>query len=305
MKKILLFGIGLLILADVLLFAFILSSGLSGGKSEKNVADRSVARLLLLAREPLGQTMYIWGGGWNEEDGGAGREARTLGLSPVWKKYADQQDETYDYRKTRFQVHNGLDCSGYMGWVVYNLMETKSGEPGYVISSTEMAADFAERGFGEFTKAGEVKDWKAGDIMSMEGHVWMALGSCEDGSVVLIHSSPPGVRLCGTRLPENQSQTEDQSLSEGQSQTEGQSLSENQRMPEGRSLPKNQSQAERLAEKYMKNNYPDWYKRYPEAGSDYRYLTDSSRMRWSNEVLSDAEGLREMDAEEVLEWMFD
>lgn len=275
MKKILLFGIGLLILADVLLFAFILSPVLSGKKSEKNVPDRSVARLLLLAREPLGQTMYVWGGGWNEEDGGAGREARTLGLSPAWKKFADQQDETYDYRRTRFQVHDGLDCSGYMGWVVYNLMEMKSGEPGYVISSTEMAADFADRGFGEFTEAGKVKDWKAGDIMSMEGHVWMALGSCEDGSVVLIHSSPPGVRLCGTRLPEDQSS------------------------------PKNQSQAERLAEKYMKNNYLDWYKRYPEAGSDYRYLIDSSRMRWSNEVLSDAEGLREMDAEEVLKWMFD
>lgn len=229
----------------------------------------SVARLLLLAREPLGQTMYVWGGGWNEEDTGAGELARSLGVSPAWKEFAKKQDETYDYRQTRYQIHDGLDCSGYIGWVVYNLLETRNGEEGYVEKASVMAKSLAEKGLGEFTKAGKVADWQAGDIMSMEGHVWMVLGSCEDGSVVLIHSSPPGVILSGTRLPGDK-----------------------------------ESEAERLAKQYMKTYYPEWYERYPKAACAYDYLTTSARMRWGSEVLSDKEGIRKMGAKEVLEWLF-
>lgn len=233
------------------------------------IAEHSIARLLLLAKEPLGQTMYVWGGGWNEEDTGAGEEARSLGVSPTWAQFEAIQDASYDYNDTRYQIHNGLDCSGYIGWLVYNLFETEDGKEGYVMKATDMAADFAMRGWGDFTDATEVTDWQAGDIMSMKGHVWMALGMCEDGSVVLLHSSPPGVSLSGTRL-------EDGSV----------------------------SQAELLADEYMSKYYPDWYERFPVTGRDYKYLTDSSRMRWSEDILSDEQGLRGMSAEEVLQWLF-
>ena len=32
----------------------------------------------------------------------------------------------------------------------------------------------------------------------MDGHVWICLGTCTDGSVLLVHSSPSGVSVCGT-----------------------------------------------------------------------------------------------------------
>lgn len=51
----------------------------------------SLDRLLKNAMLPIGQTMYIWGGGWNEEDTGAGVEAVSIGVSPRWKEFADKQ----------------------------------------------------------------------------------------------------------------------------------------------------------------------------------------------------------------------
>ena len=239
-------------------------------EAEEIAESPSIERLLLLAKEPLGQTMYVWGGGWNEEDTGAGEEARSLGVSPAWAEFASKQDAGYDYEATRYRIHDGLDCSGYIGWLMYNLFETQDGEEGYVIKASGMAADFADRGWGSYTEAGQVHDWKAGDIMSMKGHVWMSLGMCEDGSVVLLHASPPGVILSGTRL-ENGSA----------------------------------SMAEHLANEYMSTYYPDWYAKYPETGRDYKYLTDSARMRWSGDVVSDAHGLRDMSAEDVLKWLFE
>ncbi len=259
-------GICLFLLLDIVSFCLLLH-GKRQAEGERD--SHSIAQLLLLAKEPLGRTMYVWGGGWNEEDTGAGEETRSLGLSPTWEEFASRQDESYDYQNTRYQIHDGLDCSGYIGWVVYNLFETRNGEEGYVGKAADMAENFAERGFGEFTEAGEVRDWQAGDIMSMDGHIWMALGTCEDGSVVLIHASPPGVGLSGTKLPDGKV-----------------------------------SRAELLAQEYMSTYYPQWYERYPVTGCDYRYLTDSARMRWSTRVLADAQGLRGMDGEEVLQWLF-
>lgn len=266
MKKIIVFETGLFLFLVLFTF-FLLSDEKKQGKEV--IEPHSIARLLLLAKEPLGRTMYVWGGGWNETDTGAGVEARSLGMSSAWEEFAKKQNESYDYRDTRYQIHDGLDCSGYIGWVVYNLFETKSGEAGYVEKASDMAAVLAGRGFGTFTEASEVTDWQAGDIMSMEGHVWMALGACEDGSVVLIHASPPGVILSGTRLPNGEA-----------------------------------SMAELLAKEYMSAYYPQWYKKYPVTGCDYRYLTDSACMRWDEGVLSDQQGLRSMRAKEVLQWLF-
>ena len=32
--------------------------------------------------------------------------------------------------------------------------------------------------------------FQTGDIFSMNGHVWICLGKCEDGSLVILHSTP-------------------------------------------------------------------------------------------------------------------
>ena len=212
---------------------------------------------------PVGRTMYVWGGGWNEEDTGAGTEARTIGLSENWKTFADLQDSDYDYKNTRYQIHDGLDCSSYVGWVVYNTMENKNMKDGYVLKSTETAESYASYGWGDYLPSGQAGRLKPGDIMSMKGHVWICLGTCSDESVLLVHSSPPGVRICGTSSGDTA------------------------------------SQAVLLAEGLMKTYYPEWYSRYPQCSVSTSYTENSSCMRWSTDIFPDAETFQTMSAEEL------
>ena len=187
--------------AGILLFVIgILMSLVLHRPAPEHLREFSMERLLRTSLLPVGQTMYIWGGGWNQEDAGAGREAVTLGVSKRWAEYAARQTETYDFDKTRYQSHDGLDCSGYIGWLLYNVFHTRNGETGYVTGASKMARACAARSWGYLVQG----DYKPGDICSMEGHVWMSLGRCMDGSVLLVHASPPGVRICGTYLDDGQ-----------------------------------------------------------------------------------------------------
>lgn len=228
----------------------------------------SLEKFLRTALLPVGETAYIWGGGWNEEDTAAGPEACSIGVSPNWKAFADGITSDYDTKKTRYQIHDGLDCSGYVGWVVYNTFETEGGKEGYVYSSTKTAETYASFGWGDYLPAKSVKEWKPGDIASMNGHVWISLGTCEDGSVLLVHSSPPGVRLCGT------------------------------------AASKGTSEAVRLATEYMKTYYPDWYSRFPDCESKKTYLEGTSQMRWNEETFPDCKKLQDMSPAELLKLLY-
>jgi cell wall-associated NlpC family hydrolase len=228
----------------------------------------SLEAFLRNALLPVGETAYIWGGGWNEEDTAAGPEACSIGVSPNWKVFADGITSDYDTKKTRYQIHDGLDCSGYVGWVVYNTFETEDGKEGYVYSSTKTAETYASFGWGDFLPAKSVQDWRPGDIASMNGHVWISLGTCEDGSVLLVHSSPPGVRLCGT------------------------------------AASKGTSEAVKLATEYMKTYYPDWYSRFPDCESKKTYLEGASQMRWNEETFPDCKELQAMSPEELLKLLY-
>jgi hypothetical protein len=213
--------------------------------------------------------MYVWGGGWNEEDTGAGVEAVTLGVSPQWATFAAAQNSSYNYKNTRYQIHDGLDCSGYAGWAVYNVLETESGNPGYVCKASTMAQNLSQQGLGDYIPAKDMTQWLPGDIMSMKGHVWIAVGMCADGSVLLLHASPPGVMFSGTLLPDG-----------------------------------SRSEASALAEQIMQERFPDWYSRYPHSARAHTYLENSAAMRWRADVLSDPEGLRGMTAQEIVEFIF-
>lgn len=241
--------------------------------------DKStIKNFLKIAIAPVGSTMYVWGGGWNEEDTGAGREARSIGLSPAWKNFAEDKDSGYNYRNYRYQIHDGLDCSGYVGWCVYNVLNTKDNGRGYVKDASKQAAEFAELGLGSYCSPSEVTNYQPGDIMSSAcnccGHVWIVVGTCEDGSVVLAHSSPPGVQLSGTVTLSGRTD----------------------------------SQAFLLAEHYMKTYYNDWYERYPAVCKNSAYLSHYGQMRWyttgENAILSDPDGYCNMSAEEILEDLF-
>jgi hypothetical protein len=230
--------------------------------------------MLKIAIMPLGKTMYIYGGGWNEKDNGAGRECMSYGLSPKWVAFANTRESdydfrAYDYKKDSSVRHLGLDCSGYVGWVLYNSLKT--GE-GYVFKSVEVVKRLTSMGIGEYVAREAVVKRRAGDIMSSAcdccKHVYICVGECDDGSLVLLHSSPHGVRLSGTCTVDGNEKSE----------------------------------AVVVAEKYMKRYYPRWYARYPYISVPETYLTHYEQL--SNTFFTDKEGFREMKPDEILKVAF-
>lgn len=220
---------------------------------------RTLKNYLETALAPVGSTMYIYGGGWNDADDGPGEDAVTIGLSPRWHNFFLGQGADYDFR-CHYDRRDGLDCSAYVGWVLYNVFRRENGGDGFVLSSSEMAKTFASHGWGTYRPAGTITDYRAGDIMSSSlGHVYIVVGACADGSVILLHASPPGVMLSGTVTPKGEKG----------------------------------SNAISLAEYYMKTYYPEWHEKFPDGSRGRSYLTDYEQMRWDLQcVLKDPEGYR-------------
>lgn len=239
----------------------------------------TIKNFLRTAMAPVGSTMYVWGGGWNKADTGAGTDAKHLGVCAAWRKFSENKTANYNYKNYRYQIHNGLDCSGFVGWSVYNVLHTKNGEKGYVYSSKKQAKQFSKMGFGTYKSSSKVKNYKPGDIMSSDcnccGHVWIVIGACKDGSVVLLHSSPAGVQISGTVTPNG----------------------------------KKNSEACKLAKTYMKKYYASWYRKFPRVDRGSTYLKHYGQMRWKttgkNVILSDPEGYKNMSAKQILKDLFD
>ncbi len=277
-KKVLLFFISALILPENI-FADKIPNNISGLSTIKN--------FLATAMQPVGNTLYIWGGGWNSEDTAASETARHIGIWPQWKEFFDSQDLNYNFLDYAISENGeavtpipeylplGLDCSGYLGWLLYNVFHNKNMEGmGYVSSYTGRTNDFVDNNWGTVIKPEDIRCFKAGDIMNKEGHVYIVIGQCDDGSVVFVHSSPPGVHICGTVTPDGNEQSE----------------------------------AVVLAESYMKKYYPEYDERYSRYGyvrsSDY--LTQHTQLRWNTEgAMKDPDGYIEMTAEQILKNLFD
>ncbi len=261
-------------------------SGTPGLKTVKNV--------LSTALTPVGHTLYMYGGAWNWQDNGASNDARSIGLPQNWVDFFDEHDATYTYRtedaKSTYYPHNefnqyyyaGADCSGYIGWVVYNVINTQSENTGYVTSSTKLAKSLESYGYGTWTQNVSLADFKPGDIMSINGHVWMFLGKCDDGSAVILHSTPSDSTL---GYPGG-----------------GVQLS---------ALGSTSSQAYALASRYMKTYYPEWSERYNAvAKSPASFLSftgnDAGRFTWHSDgsCLTDPDGYLNMNAEQILKDLF-
>lgn len=238
-----------------------------------NVSAASVSDMMNNAFKPVGKCLYVYGGGWNEADTGAGDEAMTYGLSKQWEKFYNENGPDYDYDTTRYQIHDGLDCTGYMGWLMYQLYGDKYSSDGYVFSSAKMVDRYAEIFGGTATGKENVTEHKCGDIMGSDTlyHVYMVIGQCEDGSVVLLNSTPPNVALYGTSTPDG----------------------------------KTDSEAVKLAEYYMSTYFPDVYKKYPNVSKPVTYLTEFNKFSFDPEVLTDSDGYRDMGADEILKDFFE
>lgn len=247
---------------------------------------RTVKNFLATAMQPVGKTLYIWGGGWNQEDAAAGKTAKHIGVWPQWEEFFNSQNSNYnfcDYAVSKNGVAKipipkyiplGLDCSGYCGWVLYNTFHNKDMEGiGYVFPHTRRISNFVSKGWGTVIAPGDIKDFRAGDIMDKQGHVYIVIGQCSDGSVVLVHSSPPGVHICGTVTPSGNADSE----------------------------------AVRLASHYMRTYFPEFYNKFPQYKyvREAYYLTDFKQLRWNvNGVMKDPDRYTQMSASQVLKDLF-
>ncbi len=266
---------------------------------------RTLLNLLQTAMEPVGRTLYVFGGGWNWQDSGAHENARRIGLSPDWQRFFDAQDERYTYRdpdgdetkkdaRRSFYPYGGfnqygyagLDCSGYIGWTLYNTAHERSGEDGFVSSSTGLAAKLATRGYGALIKpqAGEAPRLSPGDIVSISGHVYLSLGRCADGSTLIAHSTPSPSRA---GQPGGGVQIGAVGADEG-------------------------CEAYRLADGIMASFYPAWSRRYPACLKSPSVYFDFRKegtgvFRWRPGVvggLTDPEGLQGADACQTAQLLF-
>ena len=231
----------------------------------------TIKNFLRTGISPIGSTMYIWGGGWNGFAGNNSEQKFKTGLSPKWRSFASKHKSNYNYVRYLLQREKGLDCSGFVGNCVYNVMETSNNRQSYVTSAYREGIYYSSLGFGKYVSNKLVGTRKAGDVMTCATHVWICLGECTDGSAVVLHSSPPMVSLAGT--------PSDKGVSN--------------------------SKAVKLARKYMKKYYPELYKNYP--NSVYRgstYNSSYGRMRWNKKTLADPEGYKNMTAKKVLKDLF-
>lgn len=260
--------------------------------------ERTLKNFLKTAIMPMGQVLYVFGGGWNFRDTGASELTRRIGLSSSWIRFFDEQDMNYTYRNDDDKSNSyypygqynwysdmGLDCSGYIGWVLYNTLYKADGHEGFVMPSTKMAKSLAEKGWGIWSKKVE-KRLLPGDIVSKNGHVWFCIGTCEDGSVVIAHSTPSDSRI-------------------------GQPGGGVQLSALG---DRENCEAYKLADYYMKTYYPKWYERYlvvVRSLDDYMCFEAeyTGVFSWAvtgrHSILSDVDGLQKMDAKEVLHVIFE
>ena len=157
-------------------------------------SEKTVKNFLLAAMQPVGRTLYVWGGGHNSD-------ATRKGVSPVWASWYNSHNRSYDYDDYRYYSDKGLDCSGYVGWATYQVMNSYA-----TVVSGEIGSYYKGKGWGTVYNQNYLSktDWKLypGDIGFDDGHTWIVLGQCADKSAVVLHSTPQaGVQISGTTTP--------------------------------------------------------------------------------------------------------
>ena len=265
--------------------------------------ERTLKNFLRTALMPVGRTLYIYGGGWDWQDKGASELARTIGVSDDWSRFFDLQDTGYTYKDAdpansyfpyghfNEYYYAGLDCSGYVGWTLYNTFENENGKEGYVFSSTENSRRLSDRGWGSLRQKVPGTDKRddssvhPGDVISIKGHVWLSLGTCKDGSVLMVHSTPSVSRA-------------------------GQPGGGVQIGAVGYSKD---CKAYKLAMEYMSEFYPEWYDRYEadikSPAVFFGFEGDEAGIfSWDTSGgsggLTDPEGVRNMDPVKLLKVLY-
>lgn len=244
------------------------------------MAELDISDVISNALKPVGNTLYVWGGGWNKADNGSGETALHNGVWPQWKEYYENNKNNYSYRPGQTAWENGnreyrfwgLDCSGYLGWVIFNSVKNGKDSNGYVTSAKWIAGSLAGYGFGTAAACTLNSTFYPGDIVSTNGHCFLCLGQCRDGSVLILHSTPNGgVQMGGT--------------------VNGSSS----------------SLASKLAQSFMQQYYPDWWEYFGREGRQgvnagtYLYGTKFS---WQNHgAIYDSRSLKSKSAEQIMDYI--
>lgn len=238
--------------------------------TDNSTGSKTIKNYLAGALKPVGQALYVWGGGWTD--------ATRKGVSPTWKEWYDSQSSSYDYNYYRdLSAANrakGLDCSGFVGWSAYQVMQKSSGVgSGYTVVSGEIGSYYKSLGWGNIVTQANLSasDWvlKPGDVGYNSGHTWIVIGQCSDKSVVIVHSTPQaGCQIAGTCTP-----------------TGGY-----------------ESEAIQLARKYMSKYYG--FNKYNYHTSSGNYIRNGNYLRWNRNTLSDPEGYLNKTADQILYDLF-
>lgn len=237
-------------------------------KPVAQTGTKTIKNYLAGALKPVGQALYVWGGGWNDS-------TRT-GVSPTWQKWYLSQTSSYDYNDYRdLSVGNrakGLDCSGFVGWAAYQTMRVDS-----TVVSGEIGDLYKGRGWGRVLTQSNITSSSyggkdvvyPGDIGFDDYHTWMILGQCSDKSAVIVHSTPQaGCQIAGTCTPSGDYD----------------------------------SQAIALARKYM-SRYAG-YSKYEYHTSCGNYIRRGNYLRWNTNTLSDPDNFRNKTANVILKELF-
>lgn len=250
--------------------------GIRLGADGAEITGNTIKGLLQNALKPVGSTLYITGGGHDDWNGG---DAVRAGVNPNWKTYYNKQSSNFDFRDHRYEYENGLDCSGFVGWAVYNTFNTKSNQSSCTSTSTATPKWYSEKGWGSYSFTTSAS-FLPGDVVSKSGHVWIILGQCSDGSVVVIHATPQaGVQIAG---------------------------SVNKKGSAG-------SEAVALAKSYMKKYYSSCVRKFNLSSiTDITYLKGTrqsgiNRFRWkvsTGSKMSDPEGIRGKTPAQILKILF-
>lgn len=234
-----------------------------------STGTKTIRNYLLGALQPVGQALYVWGGGWND--------STRKGVSPKWKAWYNQwisDPDSYDYNNYRdLSVTNrakGLDCSGFVGWAAYQVMQSASdANSGYTVVSGDIGSYYKSLGWASNVNQSYLSSHdyklKAGDVGYNDGHTFIVIGQCSDGSIVIVHSTPQaGCQLSGTSTPSGDSDSE----------------------------------AVALAKKYM-SKYSGYsiFNYHPSCGN---YIKRYNYARWKSTTLSDPDGFANMTAAQIL-----
>ena len=276
---------------------------------------KTLKNFISTAFQPIGTTLYVFGGGWDFQDIGSSNEGRTIGISLNWVKFFDDQNSNYTYRDDNnknvsyypFNGYNqyyyaGLDCSGFVGWVIYNnLYKDSLTEKGFIMSSKNIAKSLKDKNYGIWMHTVEgstfsnpnytllAQELKVGDILSTNGHVMIYLGKCNDGSFVIMHSTPSksitgypggGVQLSAVNIKEDGSKN---------------------------------CEAYSLCEEYMKKYFKKWSQRYNvivvSASTVFNFddkAPNTGLFHWDleNGIITDPEKYSSKSAKEILTDLF-